>query len=210
VEKVVWKLEEAANRVEEWALWASLSVGENMGSLWERVSEIPQVLSDYFQDIGFRLEGLALSAGIALENLSARLQEWWEEQRAHFQETVERIGAQVREVGTWLSENADKVALGVGVTGATLGVAGLGAERIYEDLRQFYEGGTVVVQVDLKERVAAFLEEVKGLDDFAKQIMGDLGQGKLPLFSPGETPYGGKVDPNYGERFDPKGGPEPW
>jgi len=209
VEGLVWKLEEAANRVEEWAFWTSLSIGESVENFLGRVSEIPQALSDYFQDIGFRLEGSALSAEIALENLSARLREWWEEQRAHFQEVLEGIGAQIREVGTWLSENAEKVALGVGVAGATLAVAGLGPERVYEDIRQFYEGAVFVVQVDLKERVAAFLEEVKRLEDFAKQIVGDLAQGKLPSLSHGETPFSYGETP-HGGKVDPKGGPEPW
>jgi hypothetical protein len=210
VEELVWKLEEAADRVEEWAFWTSLSVRENIENLWDRVSEIPQALSDYFQDIGFRLENLPLSVEIALENLSTRLQEWWEEQKANFQEILERMGAQIKEVGAWLNENVEKVALGVGVAGTTLGIAGLGPERIWEDVPQFYQGAVAVVQVDLKERVAAFIEEVKGLDDFAKQIMGDIAQGKLPFSSYGETSHGEKVDPNYGEKADPKGGPEPW
>ena len=202
MEELVWRLEEAANRVEEWAFWTSLSLGESVENLLDQVSEIPQALSDYLQDIGFRLEGLAISAGSALENLSTKLQEWWEEQRAHLEEVLERVGTWVKEMGDWLSENAEKVALGVGVAGISLGVAGLGVERIGEDVQRFYQDTAVVVQVDLKERVAAFLEEVRGLDDLAKQIVGDIAQGKLPFSSQGEA--------SYGERGDPRAGPEPW
>jgi len=201
VEELVWRLEEAANRVEEWAFWTSLSLGESVENLLDQVSQIPQALGDYFQDVGFHLENLALSAEMALENLSARLERWWEEGKAHLEEALQRVGAWMRDMGAWLSENADKVALGVGVGGTALGVVGLGP-AFYEDVRQFYQGAVDVVQVDLRERVVAFLEEVRGLDDLAKQIVGDIAQGKLPFSSPGETPYG--------ERADPKAGPEPW
>jgi hypothetical protein len=202
VEELVWRLEEAANRVEEWAFWTSLSLGESVENLLDQVSQIPQALGDYFQDVGFHLENLALSAEMALENLSARLERWWEEGKAHLEETLQRVGAWMRDMGAWLSENADKVALGVGVAGVSLGVAGLGAERIGEDVREFYQGATVVVQVELKERFAAFLEEVRGLDDLAKQIASDIAQGKLPFSSQGGA--------SYGERADPRAGPEPW
>lgn len=206
MEELVWKLEEAADRVEEWAFWTSLSVRENIENLWEnlwdRVSEIPQALSDYFQDIGFHLEDLALSAESALQNLSTRLQEWWEEQKLHFQKTLESVGTQIKEVGTWLGENADKVALGIGVAGATLVVADGGAEKIYRDAQEFYQGAAVVVQVDLRGRIAEYLEDVRGIDDLASKIMGDIAQGRVPFSS--------QVDPNYGKRLDPKGGPEPW
>ena len=126
------------------------------------------------------------------------------------EKAVESTRTKIDEVRAWLSENAEKVALGVGVASTALAVAALGPERIYQDVKQFYEGAVVVVQVDLKERVAAFIEEVKSLDDFAKQILGDLAKDKPPSSSAGETSYGQKVDPNYGERLDPKGGPEPW
>jgi hypothetical protein len=206
VEGLAWKLEEVADRVDEWASWTSLSLTESLEDLWDRVSEVPRALSDYFQGVGFRLEGLTSR----VEDLSARLREWWEEQKAHFQEVVGRIRAHMEEIGAWIGEKAEKVALGVGVAGIGLGVAGLGAERIGEDVREFYRGATVVVQVELKERFAAFLEEVGRLDDLAKQIVGDIAQGKLPSSFGGETSYGKGVDPNYGERADPKAGPEPW
>lgn len=202
MEELTWRLEEARDEVEEWLFWTSLSLGESIESFLDRVSEIPQGLSDYLQDIGFRLEGLAISAESALENLSTKLQEWWGEQRAHLEEVLERVGTRIKEMGDWLSENAEKVALGVGVAGVSLGVAGLGVERIGEDVQRFYQDTVFVVQVDLKERAAAFLEEVRGLDDLAKQIVGDIAQGKLPFSSHGET--------SYGERADPKAGPEPW
>ncbi len=213
MEELVWRLEEAANRVEEWAFWTSLSAGESVENLLDETSEVPQALGDYFQGPGFHLENLALSAETILGNLSARLEGWWKEGKAHLEETLQRVGAWMRDMGAWLSENADKVALGVGVGGTALGVVGLGP-AFYEDVKQFYQGAVVVVQVDLKERVVAFLEEVRRLDDLAKQIVGDIAQGKLPFASPGETPYGEgadpNYDPNYGERADPKAGPEPW
>lgn len=202
MQELAWRLEEAASRVEEWAFWTSLSVGESVENLLDQVSKIPQALSDYLQDVGFRLEGLAISAESALENLSTKLQEWWGEQRAHLEEALEKVGTRIKEVGDWLSENAEKVALGVGVAGVSLGVAGLGVERIGEDVQRFYRDAVVAVQVDLKERFAAFLEEVRGLDDLAKQIVGDIAQGKLSFSSQGEA--------SYGERADPIAGPEHW
>jgi methyl-accepting chemotaxis protein len=207
VEELAWKLEEAADKLEEWAFWTTLSVKENIENLWDRVSEIPQALSDYFQDIGFRLEDLA--------NLSARVQEWWEEQRAYFQEALERMGAQIKEVGAWLSENAEKVALGVGVAGVSLGVAGLGPERIHQDVQRFFQGTVVAVQ-ELKEGIAAFHEEVERINASAKEIMGEVRYeffNEFSFSSKGATFYekfNPHVDPSYGEKADPKGGPEPW
>jgi hypothetical protein len=197
VEEFARKVEEGtfgatllAERLEEWKFFAELSMGEKIDrmSLW-----LEKTIKDHFPP---------------------QLQEWWKEQIARlqegFQEALEKIKAQIKEVGTWLSENADRVALGVGAVGLGAAVAGLGPERLLEDFQQFYQGAVVVVQVDLKERVAAFIEEARRLDDFAREIMGDIAQGKLPFSSYGETSYEGKADPNYGERLDPKGGPEPW
>jgi hypothetical protein len=183
-EELSWKIDRSADKVEEWKVFASI---------W-------------------------------LDDLPTLVQGWLQEQKLHFQKTVESVGSQIKEagvwlienaekavgsirakineVGTWLNENAEKFALGVGVAGVTLGVAGLGPERVQGDVLQFYQGAVVVAQVDLRGRVAEYLEDVRGIDDLASKIMGDITQGRVPFSS--------QVDPDYGKKLDPKGGPEPW
>jgi hypothetical protein len=203
-EELTWKKDRFVDKVEEWWAWTSLSL-----------DDLPALAQSWLQEQKLHFQKALGSIGTQIREMGAWLVE-------NGEKAVESTRAKIDEVRTWLSENAEKVVLGVGVASVTFAVATMGPERtykaIYEDVKQFYEGAVVVVQVDLKERVADFIEQVKNLDDFAKkivddfakQIMGDLAQDKPPSSSAGETSYGQKVDPNYGERLDPKGGPEPW
>jgi hypothetical protein len=200
-EELVWRKDRFIDKIDKWCTWTSLSS-----------DDLPALAQRWLQEQKLHFQKALGSIGTQIKEMGAWLSE-------NADRAVESIRTKINEVGTWISENAEKVALGVGVASTALAVAALGPERIYEDVKQFYEGAVVVVQVDLKERVAAFIEEVKGLDDFAKQIMGDIAQGKPPFSSYEETSYGEKADPkggssyeetSYGEKADPKGGPEPW
>jgi len=183
-EELSWKIDRSADKVEEWKVFASIWLDNfpTLGQGWLQEQKL------YFQKTVGSVGSQIKEAGVWLiENA---------------EKAVESIRAKINEVGDWLNENADKVALGIGVAGATLVVADGGAEKIYRDAQEFYQGAAVVVQVDLRGRIAEYLEDVRGIDDLASKIVGDIAQGRVPFSS--------QVDPNYGKRLDPKGGPEPW
>ena len=182
-EELSWKIDRSADKVEEWKVFASI---------W--LDDLPILAQGWLQEQKLHFQRTVESVGNQIKEAGVWLIE-------NAEKAVESIRAKINEVGAWLNENAEKFALGVGVAGVTLGVAGLGAERVQGDVLQFYQGAVVVAQ-DLRERVAEYLEDVRGIDDLVQRIMGDIAQGRV-LFS-------SQDDPNYGGKLDPKGGPEPW